>query len=214
MLREDLLSPSYYWKEIGVASKVRTPKFWASRQRQLRNVETRSLPTLARCYFTLITRTAPCLRQLPSCVAVYPRGRFPPHSPLPIAALPSMSLSPTAPFPRSRRVLCRSSHSLHSRAGGLQPFHRRNACLYSLLSLCIVASFDPHSRDYGVPRAAYDAKGNRRSDQLSATNKVARELLLVTLENCRIHFLPGSPNSFGGTSRMAFSCDHCSNLVK
>ena len=29
-------------------------------------------------------------------------------------------------------------------------------------------------------------KGNRRSDQLSATNPVARELLLVTLENCRI----------------------------
>ena len=29
-------------------------------------------------------------------------------------------------------------------------------------------------------------KRNRRSDQLSATNQVARELLLVTLENCRI----------------------------
>jgi len=31
-------------------------------------LETRSLPALARCYprsFTLITRTAPCLRQLP-----------------------------------------------------------------------------------------------------------------------------------------------------
>jgi len=27
--------------------------------------------------FTLITRTAPCLRQLPSCVAVYPRGSRP-----------------------------------------------------------------------------------------------------------------------------------------
>ena len=38
--------------------------------------ETRSLPALTRSYprhFTLITRTAPCLRQLPSCVAVYPR---------------------------------------------------------------------------------------------------------------------------------------------
>jgi len=38
-------------------------------------IETRSLPTLTRCFprsFTLITRTAPCLRQLPSCVAVYP----------------------------------------------------------------------------------------------------------------------------------------------
>src|SRR5207245_6233472 len=32
--------------------------------------------------------------------------RFPPHSPLPIAALPSMSLPPKAPFPQSRRVLC------------------------------------------------------------------------------------------------------------
>src|SRR5881397_1410734 len=40
--------------------------------------------------FTLITRTAPCLRQLPSCVAVYPRDS------------------------RSRRVLSRSSHSLDS----------------------------------------------------------------------------------------------------
>ena len=30
---------------------------------------TRSYPR----HFTLITRTAPCLRQLPSCVAVYPR---------------------------------------------------------------------------------------------------------------------------------------------
>src|SRR5438552_18942673 len=39
-------------------------------------VETRLLPTLTRRYprrFTLITRTAPCLRQPPSCVAVYPR---------------------------------------------------------------------------------------------------------------------------------------------
>ena len=40
-------------------------------------------------HFTLITRTAPCLRQLPSCVAVYPRDS------------------------RSRRVLCRASHALH-----------------------------------------------------------------------------------------------------
>jgi hypothetical protein len=30
-------------------------------------------------------------------------------------------------------------------------------------------------------------KGNRRSNQLSATNPVARELLVVTLKNCRIH---------------------------
>jgi len=41
--------------------------------------------------FTLITRTAPCLRQLPSCVAVYPRDS------------------------RSRRVLCRLPHQLHWR---------------------------------------------------------------------------------------------------
>jgi hypothetical protein len=40
--------------------------------------------------FTLITRTAPCLRQLPSCVAVYPRDT------------------------RSRRVLCRFPQKLHS----------------------------------------------------------------------------------------------------
>ena len=35
-----------------------------------------AFPTLTRSYsrrFTLITRTARCLRQLPSCVAVYPR---------------------------------------------------------------------------------------------------------------------------------------------
>jgi hypothetical protein len=55
-------------------------------------IETRSLPALARRYhrdFALITRTARCLRQLPSCVAVYPRES------------------------RSRRVLCRISHKLH-----------------------------------------------------------------------------------------------------
>src|SRR5207247_1807621 len=51
---------------------------------------------LARCFlaaFTLITSTASCLRQLPSCFAVYPRDFL------------------------NARVLCRSSHSLHSRAG-------------------------------------------------------------------------------------------------
>ena len=40
------------------------------------SIETRLLPTRTRSYprhFTLITRTARCLRQLPSCVAVYPR---------------------------------------------------------------------------------------------------------------------------------------------
>src|SRR6184192_4851362 len=30
-----------------------------------------------------------------------------------LTALPAMSLAPVAPFPSSRRVLCRSSHSLH-----------------------------------------------------------------------------------------------------
>jgi len=39
---------------------------------------------------------------------------------------------------------------------------------------------------YGGPRAAYDKGGNRRSERLRTTNQVARELLLVTLENCRI----------------------------
>jgi hypothetical protein len=50
--------------------------------------------------FTLITRTASCSRQLPSCVAVYPRDS------------------------RSRRVLCRSSHSLHS-SFCIHPFYFR-----------------------------------------------------------------------------------------
>jgi len=35
-------------------------------------------------------------------------------------------------------------------------------------------------------KRAYDAKGNHRSDRLSATNQIAREALLVTLEGCRI----------------------------
>jgi hypothetical protein len=68
--------------------------------------------------FTLITRTAPCLRQLPylrcRLLARLKLVRFPARSPLPIAALPSMSLSQKAPFPRSRRVLCRFSQKLHS----------------------------------------------------------------------------------------------------
>jgi hypothetical protein len=77
-------------------------------------IETRSLPALARCFprsFTLITRTAPCLRQLPwlrcRLSARLKLVCFPAHSPLPTAALPSMSLSPNAPFPHSIRVLCR-----------------------------------------------------------------------------------------------------------
>src|SRR5207247_1738252 len=57
------------------------------------SIETRSppgllAPTLAA--FTLITRTARACASYPSCVAVYPRDS------------------------RSRRVLCRSSRSLHS----------------------------------------------------------------------------------------------------
>src|SRR5207247_8597688 len=57
------------------------------------SIETRSppgllAPTLAA--FTLITRTARACASYPCCVAVYPRDS------------------------RSRRVLCRSSHSLHS----------------------------------------------------------------------------------------------------
>src|SRR4029077_9586593 len=65
-------------------------------------LETRLLPTLTRsypCRFTLITRTASCSRHLPWLRCRLPARlklvRFPPHSPLPIAALPSMSLSQT-----------------------------------------------------------------------------------------------------------------------
>src|SRR6266478_8536870 len=54
---------------------------------------TRSYPR----HLTLITRTAPCLRQLPSCVAVYPRDA------------------------RSRRVLCLPRRSI-SEGGSLIPF--------------------------------------------------------------------------------------------
>jgi hypothetical protein len=43
---------------------------------------------------------------------------------------------------------------------------------------CIVASFVPHSRDYGGPRAAYDTKGEWRSDQLSATHRLPNNNLL------------------------------------
>ena len=46
---------------------------------------------------------------------------LPPHSPLPIAALPSISLSPKAPFPRSQRVLCLARRSL-GKGGSLIPF--------------------------------------------------------------------------------------------
>jgi hypothetical protein len=84
-------------------------------------IETRSPPGLTRSYprrFTLITRTASCSRQLPWLRCRLPARLklvcFPAHSPLPTAALPSMSLSPNAPFPKSRRVLCRASRALHS----------------------------------------------------------------------------------------------------
>src|SRR5438874_11555772 len=54
----------------------------AERQDRINKMQTKKLLKLARlpvrsalpiAAFTLITRTAPCLRQLPSCVAVYPR---------------------------------------------------------------------------------------------------------------------------------------------
>jgi len=35
--------------------------------------------------------------------------------------------------------------------------------------------------------------------------EVAKEFLLGILENCRIHLLPGSPNSFGSKSRLALA---------
>ena len=46
---------------------------------------------------------------------------FPAHLPLPTAALPSMSLSPKAPFPCSRRVLCLPRRSV-GEGGSLIPF--------------------------------------------------------------------------------------------
>src|SRR5205807_3607008 len=64
-----------------------------------RAIETRLLPSFDSC--------APAhfdLSVLPIYVARAPAA---PLSPLPTAALPSMSLSPNAPFPHSRRVLCR-----------------------------------------------------------------------------------------------------------
>src|SRR5437868_9870368 len=64
-----------------------------------RAIETRLLPSFDSC--------APAhfdLSVLPIYVARAPAAPF---SPLPTAALPSMSLSPNAPFPHSRRVLCR-----------------------------------------------------------------------------------------------------------
>jgi hypothetical protein len=65
--------------------------------------ETRSLPTLARC-FTLITRPPVACTSYPSCVAVYPRNSR--------SRRDLMSLVPLAPFIRKaigqiRRVLRR-----------------------------------------------------------------------------------------------------------
>src|SRR6266480_2984620 len=63
-----------------------------------RSIETRSLPSFDSC--------APAhfdLSVLPMYAARIPAAPF---SPLPSAALPSMSLSPKAPFPRSGGVLC------------------------------------------------------------------------------------------------------------
>src|SRR6266550_4820868 len=74
--------------------------------------------------------------------------RFPAHSPLPIAALPSMSLSPKPPFARVAAATCLFAHlcpprrslgvggsldsrRLHSRAQQLafNPFGDVNSCL-------------------------------------------------------------------------------------
>src|SRR4030095_11337606 len=61
------------------------------------------LPTapFARC-FTLITRTTPCLRQLPSCVAVYPRD------------CNSFGSHLTRRYPSRLCLLCRFPQKLHS----------------------------------------------------------------------------------------------------
>ena len=61
-------------RSLGVGGSLASPR-----------LHSRSCP----CRFTLITRTSQCLRQLPSCVAVYPRDS------------------------QSRRVLCRCSRQLH-----------------------------------------------------------------------------------------------------
>jgi len=41
---------------------------------------------------------------------------------------------------------------------------------------------------------------------------VARDLLLVTLENCRIHLPTWFAEFIRWHNQMAFSCDYCSNL--
>jgi len=69
-----------------------------------RSFETRSRPRFPRD-FALITRTSQCLRQLPSCVAVYPRDS------------------------QSRRVLCRFSQKLHSSSGFTIHLYRWQRCL-------------------------------------------------------------------------------------
>jgi hypothetical protein len=80
--------------------------------------ETRSLPSsLAATHrdFALITRTARCLRQLPSCVAVYPREsqsrrvlcRFSQSSIRPLGFPIYVARVPTAPFTLSARELAK-----------------------------------------------------------------------------------------------------------
>src|SRR6266480_2485112 len=91
-----------------------------------RSIETRLLPSFDSCAPAhLKLGRVPASSPLPSRLCLlcrFPKAPFDlsvlpiyvaralaaPFSPLPTAALPSMSLSPNAPFPHSRRVLCRS----------------------------------------------------------------------------------------------------------
>src|SRR5438067_10553878 len=69
-------------------------------------IETRLLPSFDSC--------APAQFDLAALPIYVARAPAAPFSPLPTVALPSMSLSPNAPFPHSRRVLCRFSQKPHS----------------------------------------------------------------------------------------------------